>query len=465
MPSTHRQVTCGQLRNQILKSFFHDMNEDRRVVGLELEIMPFRATNERENSLIPLHGENGVVNAVHQLPLSDPKWSFAPLADGTPRFAHVDGAQITFEPGAQIEYSSAPHPDLIGVITTMNDFICQLNQVLAESNIWLFHGGLNPWYNIEDVGLQMRKERYQNMNNFFAARGPFGQKMMRLSTSLQVNLDVGTAEVAPRRWLAANLMAPIMTAAFANSPFVEGKVAGAKSFRSIIWQNLDPTRTGFQRGLEAADYRPCPVEQYLDFAVDAYCMFLPDESGNMVFDGHFRTFRHWMECGFRGYYPTMDDWMMHLSTLFPEVRPRGFYEIRYLDALCASYWMIPGIVLTHILYDETAREQVIEWLSPYRTTLTGMLREAATRGLDDDELAGLTKRVFELALTTASGREDERLVRILDQFMREFTLQQRCPADELLEINDGKVFTARQYRDFEAKKADLVTAALAQVQG
>lgn len=465
MPVEKRLLTCAMLRQDLLHSFFNDMQTDRTDVGLELEIIPFRAHDGVLNGLVGLHGPDGVIEAVRGVCNRDPRWAYAPLDDGTARFKHEGGAQITFEPGAQIEYSSSPHPRLLDAVNAMTEFLQVLNATLADAGIWLYHGGLNPWHKIDEVGLQMNKARYIHMNNFFEARGPYGQKMMRLSTSLQVNLDVGTEEVAHRRWLVANLMAPIMTAAFANSPFCEGKATGAKSFRSIIWQNLDPTRTGFQRGLEAADYQPCPVEQYLEFALDAFCLFLPDEHGDMTFDGHFRTFRHWMECGFRGTFPDMGDWVKHLSTLFPEVRPRGFYEIRYLDALCASYWMIPGIVLTHVLYDESAREQVIERLLPYRTTLTGMLREAATSGLSDPELATLAKDVFAAALKVASSKEDERLVGLFEHYMRELTLKGRCPADELMELNSGRLFTPQQYRDYESRKADEINASLASLRG
>ncbi|MCB1042915.1 MAG: hypothetical protein KDC35_08245 [Acidobacteria bacterium] len=464
MPSRERVLNCGQLRSHLLHSFFNDMENDKRSVGLELEIFPFRESPDRAHGLVPLYGDGGVVESIHHFAARHPQWSYAPNAEGSARFVHQDGAQITFEPGAQIEYSSAPHANLERVIRAMNGFLGDLNHSLSQEGIWLYHSGLNPWYRVDEVGLQMQKDRYINMNNYFAARGPYGQKMMRLSTSLQVNLDVGTADVAPRRWLAANLMAPIMTAAFANSPFCEQKVTGAKSFRSVIWQSLDPTRTGFQRGLEAAEYCPCPVEQYLEFALDAYCMFLPDDSGHMVFDGNFRTFRHWMECGFHGQYPTLDDWLTHLSTLFPEVRPRGFYEIRYLDALSASYWMIPGIVLTHALYDESVREKVIELLLPYRTTLTGMLREAATLGLEEPDLASLANQIFGLALSSTERDGDERLAGLLDHYIRHFTSQRKCPADELLALNDGAVFTPQQYRDYEKRTAEAINSALAQVQ-
>lgn len=285
MTAREQLLRSEELGQSVSRLFFPQGKTQDRSVGLELEIWPFRETAETPNALIRFYDDNGtgLIQILERMIGVIPGLSWDPLPNGMARFKIGDGF-ITFEPGGQLEYSGPPKKSLDEAIQDITGVMESLRCALKSHNIWFFHSGLNPWHTIDEVGLLLQKPRYQNMNNFFRAVGPYGQKMMRLSTSLQVNLDAGEPETAQRRWLAANLLAPVFTAMFSNSPFVESKATGAHSFRSIIWQNLDPSRAGFQKDFLALQYQPCPVQQYMQFALDAYCLWLPDGKGGMAFD-------------------------------------------------------------------------------------------------------------------------------------------------------------------------------------
>ena len=457
LAGTQRTITMDQLKEHLLLNFFQSLTQDERRVGLELEIIPLMTGPNGGAQTVPLSVSNGTGVVDFLRDEDEYGWfQYAPGSDGAWRFVDTAGGQITFEPGGQIEYSSNVHKQLYQVVKDMTVAFDRMGQILGKHGIRFLHSGLNPFHSIHQVGLQIPKERYQHMNRYFEAIGPFGQKMMRLSGSLQVNLDVGYVEQARRRWLASNLLAPVMCAIFGNSPFHEGKPTGFKSYRAKIWQNLDPSRTGFQKGFEAVQYQACPIEQYLNFALDACCMWLPNQDGKTGFDGNFRTFRHWMDCGFHGLYPDFEDWKKHLTTLFPEVRPRGFYEIRYLDGPPKAFWMVPGVVLLHLLYDEAALEEVISLLSPYRTTLTPMMLEAACKGLEEKDLLVLSKKIFETALKAASKTENQHLLSISEIFFKNFTHQGLSPADELYALNQGKIFGLDDFWALDQKHEDLV---------
>lgn len=458
MPNAKSTLDFSLLKTHLLKAFFKELKDEAQNVGLELELIPFGDEAGKKNRPVGLFDNQGggTIPLLRRYAADCPTLTFETEQLGMPRFIVKEGGQLTFEPGGQIEYSGPPKPSMSLAVADMARVLRQLEEALTPHGIWFFHGGLNPWYQVEEIPLQLQKQRYRSMDRFFAARGPFGQKMMRLSTSLQINLDVGTASTAPRRWMAANLLAPLMVAAFANSPFCGRERMNAKSFRSVIWQNLDHSRTGVQKGFEATNYDPCPVEQYFQFALDAYCMRLPDAQGNMVFDGHFRTFRYWMTHGFRGFFPDFDDWTDHLSTLFPVVRPRGFFELRYIDAQSKAYWMVPGVILTHLLYDEKAREAIIDMMQRYRTTLTGMMREAAMHGLADPELADCVKRMFRIAFKAAESAENSDLLKICELFFSDLTYLGKTPADALIALNQGTVFSPEQYWNFERTNLEHV---------
>jgi len=453
MPTSQPVLKLDELKAEVHRLFFPERDAYRDMVGLELEVWPFRATAARANTLVPFFQDDGqgLIQLLQRFQEDIPELAYEPTADGAHRFLLGSG-QLTFEPGGQLEFSGSPKETLAEAIQELFEVIETLRCKLKTHDIWLFHSGLNPWYSIDEVGLQLRKQRYIHMNDYFRSIGPYGQKMMRLSTSLQVNLDAGDPETAQRRWLAANLLAPVFTAIFANSPFVDGKPSGYYSFRSHIWQNLDPSRTGFQPGFLAETYQPCPVEQYFRFALEARCMKLPDHRGDMVFDGRSKTFGQWLEQPEHGLFPDQSDWEDHLSTLFPEVRARGFFEFRYLDAQSKVWCSAPGILLTQLIYGDEPREAVIQMLEPYRRTLPAMLAAAAKQALTDSEIAGLAKRVFSLALAEAERHEPEAIAGLAEAFYRRYTSLGRNPAADLIDLNGGALFTPAQYRDFERRQ-------------
>jgi len=455
MPLKRKSLDPSSLHEQVDKLFFPEDKGEENTVGFELELWPFRATEHNPAELVRFFDERGT-GLIELLRASEhiiPDMTYVPK-EGAHKFVFDHGGALTFEPGGQLEYSGAPKSTLAEGIADFTGVIEQLRCALKPHGIWFFHSGLNPWYTIDEVGLLLDHPRYIHMNNFFQAVGPYGQRMMRLSTSLQVNLDVGNPATAQRRWLAANLLAPIFTALFGNSPFIERKATGAYSYRSIIWQNLDPTRTGFHTGLTAPDYQPCPVAQYRDFGLSARVMRLPDPSGELGFDGTFMDFQTWLEQGHNGYYPTEEDWVYHLSTLFPEVRARGFFEIRFLDAQSKVWCAVPGILLTGLLYNAEATERVIDLMSPYRATLPGMLDAAARQGMDEPEIAERAIEVYRLALEVVGDNEDEKIVELCERFFETYTHRRRNPAAELVRLQDGKVFTPEQYRAFEKEQVE-----------
>jgi len=455
MQQSPSDLSPEALHAQVHKLFFPENLETDKQVGFELELWPFRETVGGKPGLVRFFDDNGtgLIQLLKEHAERSPDLSYVPK-EGAHKFVFDHGGNLTFEPGGQLEYSGPPKETLSEGIADITTVIERLRCSLKPHGIWFFHSGLNPWYTVDEVGLLLDHPRYIHMNDYFASIGPYGQKMMRLSTSLQVNLDVGNPEIAQRRWLAANLLAPVFTALFGNSPFIEGKASGAHSFRSIIWQRLDPSRTGFMPGLAADTYKPCPVAQYRDFALEARVMRLPSKKGDLVFDGTVKNFKTWLAEGHNGWFPDVDDWKYHLSTLFPEVRARSFFEVRFLDAQSKVWCAVPGILLTGLLYQEEATEQVISLLEPYRTTLPGMLEVAAIRGMEEPEIAEISLRIYRLALDIAAGAMEDNVVALCERFFATYTHQRRNPAAELIRLNDGKIFSPEQYRDFERAQVD-----------
>ena len=351
-------------------------------------------------------------------------------AASTPLFRLDGGGSLNFEPGGQLEHSSAIHAGAAGALAELDLVSCSLSSLLRRHGMVLAAAGADVWLPNGHVPQQLRAPRYPAMAAYFDRRGPYGAAMMRRTCSLQVNLDLGGAAELPQRWLVANLAAPLLSATFACSPG-----PGAVSTRALAWQRLDPTRTGFPRLLlkgSAAD----PVEQLTQAAMAADVLLLRSPEGPWKPGTPGWTFQHWLRDGHpRLGRPTDDDLRYHLSTLFLEVRPRGFLELRAIDALPWRLRAVPVVLLTGLIEDPLARSTAAASLERHRGALPELARRAATSGLADPTLRALAAEVWALALEGAgrlpASYLDPAQLRLAAEFLDDYTLRGRCPADEL----------------------------------
>jgi glutamate--cysteine ligase len=243
-------------------------------------------------------------------------------------------ARPSFEPGGQLELSLPPQTSVAALIGDAHRQLHRAMRVAADCGVRLESTGVNPYHSCDDVPLRSVQPRYLEMQRLFDEVGPNGRRMMRLTASLQVAVDLATGEAGREQWLVANLAGPVLAAAFANSPYVDGRPAGIDGARTRIWQGVDLRRTGYDgRHLDTAD----PVGAYAAFAAKAERFAIPEAAAPEY----------------------------HLSTLFPPVRPRGGYlELRYLDAQPVE--RIPEVlaVIDVLLNDARTRREVLDLLLP-----------------------------------------------------------------------------------------------------
>jgi glutamate--cysteine ligase len=260
----------------------------------------------------------------------------------------VRAAAPTFEPGGQLELSLPPRPAVEDLAADVAALSRRAIAIAAARGIRLEAVGLNPYHSCAEVPLRRPTPRYLAMQRAFDEVGPDGRRMMRLSASLQIAVDLLPGRAGHEQWLAANLAGPPLAAAFANSPVAAGRSAGIAGARTRIWQNADLRRTGYDgRHLDLSD----PVGGYAAFAAAAPRLPIREAA--------------------RPAY--------HLSTLFPPVRPRGGYlEVRYLDA--QPLWRIPEAVavVASLLYDDRARHDALDLLLPRAHDQHRAWAEAAT---------------------------------------------------------------------------------------
>jgi glutamate--cysteine ligase len=259
---------------------------------------------------------------------------------------------------------------------------------------------------------------------FDALADPMGPVMMTSTASVQVNLDIGTDRAdASRRWRLLHALGPTLVAAFANSPLHAGADTGWKSARQRVWQRLDRCRTAAPGGTGPGDD---PATAWTTYSLDAQVMLRHREDGDWRVEPGL-TLRDWLE---QEDAPSAADLGVHLSTLFPPVRPRGWFEVRYLDAQPWRWWPVPMAVLTALLEDRVASGVAAlacagldDWTSAARDGLAAPgLQEAAARCFD-----------AALAALVRTGEHAD-LVALVAAFADRYVHLGRSPADDPLEV-------------------------------
>jgi len=341
-------------------------------IGLELELIPVHKST-RTRALATGDARASTAEVLSQLGRRE-GWHEQSNDGDPPSWRLPDGAYISFEPGGQIEISTAPKPSASEGIDSTQSLVKMLRDAMSNAGIELLALGVDPFNAIDSVPLQLHRERYTGMTRYFESIGPSGVQMMRQTAALQMNLERG--EDPKSRWRLLNGLAPIVVALFANSRQYEHRPTAWASYRAQLWRTLDPSRTGIIYD-EAAH-----VERYLSFALDAIAMRGADA---------FRPFREWIN------EPAVkrEDWLFHLSTLFPEVRPKEFFELRSADTIEPDALAAPVVFVTSLVYDEESAHQAAELIGAPSEKL---LERAGRLGLADPEIRRIASRLVVLAL-------------------------------------------------------------------
>lgn len=295
---------------------------------------------------------------------------------------------VTVEPGGQVEISAAPRPTVGALVLATEADIAELRARLDAAGLVLGRSGIDPWRLPRPV---VETPRYRAMRCAFDRRGPAGRAMMYSTAGLQVCLDAGEPEHLAQRWAAAHAVGPPLLAAFATADRHAGRATGWASARMATWLAIDPARTRPVWSPERADEDP--VAAWTGYALSAPLLCVRGDGPDWTAPPGV-TFADWL-AGALPRPPTTDDLEYHVSTLFPPVRPRGYLELRYLDAQPGAAWTVPLAVLAALFADPATTRDALTVAAP----VADRWRAAARCGLAERPLATAAAALFDLALT------------------------------------------------------------------
>jgi glutamate--cysteine ligase len=354
--------------------------KDRWRIGTEHEKFVYWKTADHR---APSYEEPG---GIHALLIGLTHYGWKPVYEGDNIIAlsGPDGA-ISLEPAGQFELSGAPLENLHETCAETGRHLQQVKEVGDRLGIGFL--GLGMWHDKTRAELPiMPKGRYEIMLRHMPRVGSLGLDMMLRTCTIQVNLDYASEADMAKKFRVGLALQPLATALFANSPFTEGKPNGFLSFRSNIWSDTDPARTGmlpfvFEDGFG--------YERYTDYALDVPMYFVYRDGKYIDAAGQsFRDFLRGELPAYLGHKPTIDDWADHLSTAFPEVRMKQFLEMRGADGgrwgrICAlpAFWV-------GLLYDDAALDAAWDLVKDWSMDEREALRSAVPRLALDAPIPG-----------------------------------------------------------------------------
>jgi glutamate--cysteine ligase len=368
-------------------------------IGMEVELIPVR----REDRTLVLPDSPSGTGEVFARVSEDVGWRSAVSPAGAPAFAVPGGGAFSFEPGGQVEYSSAVHDSIDGLCAGIDRALAPVLEGFSHRGIDALGRGIDPTNPVESARLVLDSERYTRLARHMDGYGLAGRRMMRQTAAIHLNLELGPRPL--ERWELANRLAPYLIGIFANSSIYEGALSGFRSFRAQQWRELDQTRSGLVLGED-------PVDAYLEFGLGASALFMGGAEELR------RPLSEWIA---EGVEIDMGMWRRHLSTLFPEVRARGYLELRGIDALDPRDYAAPAVLAAGVLYDERATQEAADFLP---AASVSALARAGRTGISDPVFRTEAIELWRIALAGARRLEGFiglRSLRVAERFYREYT--------------------------------------------
>jgi glutamate--cysteine ligase len=396
MPRIQRyNLTCPELADYFRQAF---RAREEWLVGVEIEMMGRNAATSRP---LAYEADGPSVRAVIEAYAAARGGALVHEGD---RPVGIDGTWggITLEPGGQVEWSSRPARDLTELASELEGHLGAMRKVAEALGVTWLDVAVEPDAPVTAMPW-MPKARYGIMREIMGKRGRLAHRMMTQTASVQCAFDYASDEDWKRKFRAAALLTPVAVALFANSSRVDGRDSGWASYRQAIWRETDPDRCDlpdivFDRGFG--------IDPWVEWVCDVPTLFLRRERG-LIASGGTPLRAMLSRCGCDAV--TMEDWELHLSSIFTEVRSYSYIEVRSADLQPGPLLLAVPSFWTGILYDDGALDDALAMGKPFDDPARWRrgMNEAARRGLagvvDGTPIADLAARAVARSIEALRG--------------------------------------------------------------
>ncbi len=396
-------------------------------IGMEYERLPISKTSFKA---VDYWGENGISEILCSFARIN-LWDY--IVDENNVIGLAKGHDtITLEPGAQIEISIKPENTIFDLKKKIDNINSSLNKIIENTDITLLNYGVSPYSTSKSIHL-IPKRRYKIMANYLW--GILSDVMMRETAGIQCCIDFKNEEDAMRKFKLANKLSPFMTAMFANSPIRGGVDTGYKSFRALAWLNTDNDRCGFV-GKISEEFS---FEDYIDCILKTPMIFIQRNGQPINIDGNI-TFEEYMNNGFCGILPSIDDYELQANLCFPEVRLRNFIEIRNHDCVGGDLKYAILAIYKGIFYDNCAMDECEELLKhlqykDYADLRFNVPKHALQANIKHNQVLDYAKEIINIA--EKSLKKSQTGESIFLNSIKEYTNKGIAPADIVIKNWNG----------------------------
>ena len=406
-------------------------------IGAEHEKFAFRLGS---HDPIPYDGPDGILALLEGFK----RFGWEDIREGATLIGlHRGGANISLEPGGQFELSGAPLETIHDIHEETVQHLAEAKVVGQELGIGFLGLGFTPMWTRAEVPV-MPKGRYKIMRAYMPKVGKLGLDMMFRTCTVQTNLDFSSEVDMVLKFRTSLALQAVVTALYANSPFVEGKPSGLLSARANVWTDTDGDRTGL---LDFVFEEGFGFETYARWALDVPMYFAKRDDKYVDLSGRsFRKFVAGELDELPGERATLKDWSDHTTTLFPEVRLKTYLEMRGADDGPLSRLSALPALWAGLLYDDAALHAAWDLCKNWSRGDRHQLRTDAARLGLKAEVAGRTVQAVAqdmLAIAREGlrrrGREREGLADETSYLapLDEIAESGVTPAERLLELYHG----------------------------
>jgi len=271
------------------------------------------------------------------------------------------------------------------------------------------------------------------MTDYLPTKGDKALVMMRETAGIQTSIDYESEEDAMNKIKVSLAISPIITAMFANSPIRGGKDTGYKSYRASSWLKTDNDRCGLiSRKIFEENFS---FDDYAEYLLNTPMFFI--ERNNTLINTTHLTFNEFLNKGFDGFNATLEDWDIHMSTVFPDVRLRNYIEIRNCDSQRSDLILALPALIKGIMYNEDALNQAWDLVKDFNWDELEEMRHSIPKfGLETNvkgiKVSDLAKELINVADFSLFSNPETRNETVYLEKLKELVQQEKTPADIIL---------------------------------
>ena len=310
-----------------------------------------------------------------------------------------NGASITLEPGGQLELSGAPLSSIHDTYIETKTHFDELHIINQSLNIDFLCAGFQPKWNRDEIPW-MPKKRYTIMREYMPKVGAKGLDMMLRTATIQANLDFESESDMAKKMRIGFCLQPLITALYAASPFMDDKPSPWLSNRGATWLDTDPNRTGIPACVFDDNFG---FDTWTEWVLDVPMYFIIRDGQYIDCTGEsFRTFLEGKLPQRMGEYPNMEDWELHTSTVFPDVRLKQFIEMRGAAAGTLPWICALPALWKGLLYDPQSENDIWNIIKDWSLEEVLTLREqtpktALSTTFRNTHVLALCKTILDIA--------------------------------------------------------------------